>query len=148
MPSKRLPWCKTCIFTLLHISDLGMKSYASKVVTSLCSHLWLSCNRFYSTFWQIELTLYNPKDSVTGEFVSCNSKFCKEIGGGLSGCNANTSCMYTELYGDGSYTMGYYIEDIFQYERVSGDLETKSANGSVIFGYVQNPNCYHLSVVK
>lgn len=44
--------------------------------------------------------------------------------------------------------MGYYIEDIFQYERVSGDLETKSANGSVIFGYVQNPNCYHLSVVK
>ncbi|KAL6580803.1 hypothetical protein OROMI_006726 [Orobanche minor] len=82
----------------------------------------------------IELTLYNPRESLTGKLVSCNQDFCKEIGGGLMGCTANTSCLYTELYGDGSYSMGYFVEDVVQYDRVSGDLQTKSANGSVIFG--------------
>ena len=87
-------------------------------------------------FWQIELPLYNPKDSLTGKLVSCEQEFCKEVGGGLSGCNANSSCLYTEVYGDGSYTIGYFVEDVVQYDRISGDLQTKSANGSVIFGYV------------
>ncbi|CAA0819807.1 Eukaryotic aspartyl protease family protein [Striga hermonthica] len=82
----------------------------------------------------IELTLYNPRESLTGKLVSCDQQFCKEIGGGLTGCRANTSCLYTEVYGDGSYTMGYFVEDIVQYDRVSGDLQTTSANGSVIFG--------------
>lgn len=87
-------------------------------------------------FWQIELTLYNPKDSLTGKLVSCGHEFCKEIGGGSTGCNANSSCLYTEVYGDGSYTIGYFVEDVVQYDRISGDLQTKSANGTVIFGYV------------
>ncbi|XP_051118251.1 aspartic proteinase 36 isoform X2 [Andrographis paniculata] len=82
----------------------------------------------------IELTLYNPKDSLTANLVSCNQPFCKAIGGGLSGCGANASCFYTEVYGDGSYSMGYFVEDVVQYDRVSGDLQTKSANGTVIFG--------------
>ncbi|KAH6834850.1 Eukaryotic aspartyl protease family protein [Perilla frutescens var. hirtella] len=82
----------------------------------------------------IELTLYDPKDSLTGKFVSCDQDFCKEIGGGLAGCNANSSCLYTESYRDGSYTIGYFVEDVVQYDRVSGDLQTKSTNGSVIFG--------------
>ncbi|GER33243.1 eukaryotic aspartyl protease family protein [Striga asiatica] len=85
----------------------------------------------------IELTLYNPRESLTGKLVSCDQQFCKEIGGGLTGCRANTSCLYTEVYGDGSYTMGYFVEDIVQYDRVSGDLQTTSANGSVIFGLRQ-----------
>ncbi|EYU32742.1 hypothetical protein ABFS82_14G041400 [Erythranthe guttata] len=99
---------------------------------------WVNCIQCHQCprrgYHDIELTLYNPKESLTGKLVPCNHGFCKEIGGGLSGCNANTSCLYTEVYGDGSYSMGYFVEDIVQYDRVSGDLETKSANGSVIFG--------------
>ena len=48
---------------------------------------------------------------------------------------ANVSCLYTEVYGDGSFSIGYFVKDVVQYDGVSGDLQTKSANGSVIFGY-------------
>ncbi|XP_047981764.1 aspartic proteinase 36-like isoform X2 [Salvia hispanica] len=99
---------------------------------------WVNCIQCHQCprrgYHGIELPLYSPKDSLTGKLVSCEEKFCKEIGGGLSGCNANSSCLYTEVYGDGSYTIGYFVEDVVQYDRISGDLETKSANGSVIFG--------------
>ncbi|KAF7837084.1 aspartic proteinase-like protein 2 [Senna tora] len=83
----------------------------------------------------IDLTLYNIKDSSTGKYAPCDQEFCKEINGGLlSGCTANMSCPYLEIYGDGSSTAGYFVKDVVLYEQVSGDLETASANGSVIFG--------------
>ncbi|KAA8531368.1 hypothetical protein F0562_006077 [Nyssa sinensis] len=83
----------------------------------------------------LELTLYDPMDSLTGKLISCDQEFCLEINGGqVSGCTANVSCLYTEVYGDGSFSIGYFVKDVVQYDRVSGDLQTKSANGSVIFG--------------
>ncbi|XP_076884884.1 aspartic proteinase 36-like [Bidens hawaiensis] len=81
------------------------------------------------------LTLYNPKDSFTGNVVTCSSAFCAEVNGGaVTGCKANASCLYYEYYGDGSFSVGYFVMDVVQYDSVSGDLETKLANGSVIFG--------------
>lgn len=44
------------------------------------------------------------------------------------------SCPYLEIYGDGSSTAGYFVKDVVQYDSVAGDLKTKTANGSVIFG--------------
>ncbi|XP_017975337.1 PREDICTED: aspartic proteinase-like protein 2 isoform X2 [Theobroma cacao] len=83
----------------------------------------------------IDLTLYDIKDSATGKLVSCDQEFCYAINGGpLAGCTANMSCPYLEIYGDGSSTAGYFVKDIVLYDRVSGNLETSSANGSVIFG--------------
>ncbi|KAB2039544.1 hypothetical protein ES319_D02G017100v1 [Gossypium barbadense] len=83
----------------------------------------------------IDLTLYNIEDSATGKLVSCDQDFCYAINGGpLAGCTANMSCPYLEIYGDGSSTAGYFVNDIVLYDRVSGDLKTSSANGSVIFG--------------
>ncbi|XVE84545.1 hypothetical protein DITRI_Ditri17bG0021700 [Diplodiscus trichospermus] len=83
----------------------------------------------------IDLTLYDIKDSATGKLVSCDQEFCYAINGGpLAGCTANMSCPYLEIYGDGSSTAGYFVKDIVLYDRVSGDLKTSSANGSVIFG--------------
>ncbi|KAL3506606.1 hypothetical protein ACH5RR_031988 [Cinchona calisaya] len=88
----------------------------------------------------LELTQYNPKDSLTGKLVACDQEFCKEIMRGSSGCTANETCLYTEVYGDGSFSMGYFVEDFVQYDRVSGDLQTQSANGSVIFGCGAGPS--------
>ncbi|KAK1435298.1 hypothetical protein QVD17_01059 [Tagetes erecta] len=83
----------------------------------------------------LELTQYDPVDSFTGKLVTCSSEFCAEINGGaVSGCTANASCLYNENYGDGSYSIGYFVMDAVQYDSVSGDLETKLANGSVTFG--------------
>ena len=94
------------------------------------------CICFIDMLWlQIDLTLYNFKDSATGKLVSCDQEFCYAINGGpLAGCMANMSCPYLEIYGDGSSTAGYFVKDIVLYDRVSGDLKTSSANGSVIFG--------------
>ncbi|KAJ7957322.1 Aspartic proteinase-like protein 2 [Quillaja saponaria] len=83
----------------------------------------------------IDLTLYNRQESSSGKLVPCDQEFCKEINGGpLTGCTSNMSCPYLEIYGDGSSTAGYFVKDFVQYDQVSGDLQTASANGSVIFG--------------
>ncbi|KAF3493206.1 hypothetical protein DY000_02058184 [Brassica cretica] len=74
-----------------------------------------------------------PKRSNLG--VSIDSPLSIVISGGpLSGCKANMSCPYLEIYGDGSSTAGYFVKDVVQYDSVAGDLKTKTANGSVIFG--------------
>ncbi|XP_027119384.1 aspartic proteinase 36 isoform X2 [Coffea arabica] len=89
----------------------------------------------------LELTQYNPKDSLTGQLITCEWEFCKEImRDSSSGCTSNETCLYTEVYGDGSFSMGYFVEDFVQYDRVSGDLQTQSANGSVIFGCGAGPS--------
>lgn len=86
-------------------------------------------------FWQIDLTLYDVKESSTGNLVPCTTGFCLEVNDGpLSGCTANMTCPYLQIYGDGSSTAGYFVKDVVFYDRVSGDLQTTSANGSVIFG--------------
>lgn len=85
--------------------------------------------------WQIELSLYDIKQSSTGKLIPCNQEFCLAVNGGpLSGCTANMSCPYLQIYGDGSSTAGYFVKDFVLYDQVSGDLQTTSSNGSVIFG--------------
>ncbi|KAK3021909.1 hypothetical protein RJ639_047626, partial [Escallonia herrerae] len=101
--------------------------------------MWVNCIQCRECpkrgYHGLELTLYDPKESLTGKLVSCEHEFCLEVNdGSVSGCKANVSCLYTEVYGDGSYSIGYFINDVVQYDRVSGDLQTKLANGSVIFG--------------
>lgn len=83
----------------------------------------------------MELTPYDLEESTTGKLVSCDEQFCLEVNGGpLSGCTTNMSCPYLQIYGDGSSTAGYFVKDYVQYDRVSGDLETTAANGSIKFG--------------
>ncbi|XP_059653294.1 aspartic proteinase 36 isoform X2 [Cornus florida] len=101
--------------------------------------MWVNCIQCKECpergYHGLELTLYNPKDSLTGKLVSCDQQFCLDIhGSSASSCMANQSCLYTQSYGDGSFSIGYFVKDVVQYDRVSGDLQTKSANGSVIFG--------------
>ncbi|EPS70117.1 hypothetical protein M569_04638, partial [Genlisea aurea] len=125
----------------LYYAEIGIgtpsKDYYVQVDTG-SDITWVNCIQCqdcpHKGYNGIDLTLYNPRDSLTGKLVSCDHKFCKDIGGGLPGCTANMTCVYTEIYGDGSYIMGYVVEDVLQYGLVSGDLHTDSANGSVLFG--------------
>ncbi|XP_038690226.1 aspartic proteinase 39-like isoform X2 [Tripterygium wilfordii] len=101
--------------------------------------MWVNCIQCKgcptSSSLGIELTLYNIKASSTGQLVSCESQFCYEVSGGrLPGCQPNITCPYLEIYGDGSSTAGYFVKDVVQYDKVSGDLQTTSSNGSVMFG--------------
>ncbi|KAF5454894.1 hypothetical protein F2P56_024526 [Juglans regia] len=83
----------------------------------------------------IELTLYDPKSSSTSSLVTCEQDFCKSTyDGPLPGCRPDLLCQYNVAYGDGSSTSGYFVEDNVQLDRVTGDHEVASENGSVIFG--------------
>ncbi|PWA92332.1 Aspartic peptidase [Artemisia annua] len=101
--------------------------------------MWINCAHCQTClkkgYHGLDLTLYNPNESLTSARVTCDQKFCADINRGtVGGCRPNVSCMFTEYYKDGSGSLGYFIRDVVQYDSVSGDLETKLANGSVIFG--------------
>ena len=84
---------------------------------------------------QIDLTLYDPKASATGEMVTCDQDFCTAAAQGpIPGCTSNLNCVYSTVYGDGSSSTGYFVRDVVQYNQVSGNLQTTPANGSVVFG--------------
>nr|KAJ0192807.1 hypothetical protein LSAT_V11C800388870 [Lactuca sativa] len=80
--------------------------------------------------------LYDPKASTTAKIVSCDQGICSSILKGATGnCKVGTRCSYSVNYGDGSSATGYFVRDIVQLDRVSGDLQTTSMNGSIAFGY-------------
>ncbi|XP_047313871.1 aspartic proteinase 36-like [Impatiens glandulifera] len=62
--------------------------------------------------------------------LSLEQRFCI----GTPDCAANVTCLYTEVYGDGSYSLGYFVKDLVQYDGVSEDLQTMTTNQSFIFG--------------
>ncbi|KAL7587643.1 hypothetical protein Lser_V15G35673 [Lactuca serriola] len=80
--------------------------------------------------------LYDPKASTTAKIVSCDQGICSSIlKGAIGNCKVGTRCSYSVNYGDGSSATGYFVRDIVQLDRVSGDLQTTSMNGSIAFGY-------------
>ncbi|KAL9234866.1 hypothetical protein vseg_009684 [Gypsophila vaccaria] len=100
--------------------------------------LWVNCagcdNCPDKSGLGIELNLYDPKSSSTANLINCDEKQCALIyQGALSGCEANMLCQYEVTYGDGSTTSGYFVEDTFHYDEVSGRQQT-IGNGSVVFG--------------
>ncbi|KAM7280709.1 hypothetical protein ACFE04_007843 [Oxalis oulophora] len=83
----------------------------------------------------VPLTLYDPKGSSTSNLVTCDQDFCTSTyDGQLPGCKPNLLCQYDVVYGDGSSTAGYFVKDSIQLDRVTGNLETGTTNGSVVFG--------------
>ncbi|XP_038678776.1 aspartic proteinase 39-like isoform X2 [Tripterygium wilfordii] len=130
----------------LYYAKIGIgtpsKDYYVQVDTGT-DRIWVNCIHCKgcptSSSLGIELTLYDIKDSSTGQLVSCESQFCYEVSGGaLPGCHPNETCTYLEIYGDGSSTFGYLVEDVMQYDKISGDIQTTSSNGTIMFGCGQS----------
>ncbi|MCL7028722.1 hypothetical protein MKW94_028816 [Papaver nudicaule] len=83
----------------------------------------------------IKLKLYNPKASLSAKLVTCKQDFCSATyDGGIPGCTSDMLCEYRVVYGDGSSTDGYFVNDLVKYDQVSGNSATMSANASVTFG--------------
>lgn len=84
---------------------------------------------------QMDLSLYDPKESKTSNAVPCDSDFCTSTyGGPLSNCKQDMSCTYGITYGDGSTTSGNFVKDYLTFSKVNGNLHTVPDNSSVIFG--------------
>ncbi|XP_006653274.2 aspartic proteinase 36 isoform X2 [Oryza brachyantha] len=128
--------------TGLYYTEIGIgtptKRYYVQVDTG-SDILWvncISCDRCpRKSGLGLELTLYDPKDSSTGNMISCDQGFCSATYGGLlPGCTTSLPCEYSVMYGDGSSTTGFFVSDLLQFDQVSGDGQTRPANSSVTFG--------------
>ncbi|KAI3873230.1 hypothetical protein MKX03_031700 [Papaver bracteatum] len=53
---------------------------------------------------------------------------------GTHGCTSDMLCEYRVVYGDGSSTDGYLVDDMVQYDQVSRNVSTMSANATITFG--------------
>ncbi|KAL5703183.1 hypothetical protein ACHQM5_028307 [Ranunculus cassubicifolius] len=102
---------------------------------------WINCIRCtqcpITSTLGVNLTLYNPSSSVNSELIKCDNDFCTSNGTSPHpGCvpASAVNCVYRVAYGDGSSSTGYFVKDLIQYDRVSGNLETAPTNSSVVFG--------------
>ncbi|KAI4342871.1 hypothetical protein MLD38_027437 [Melastoma candidum] len=128
--------------TGLYFTKIGMGTppkYFYVQVDTGSDLLWLNCIDCIKcprkSDLGIKLSLYDPKISSTANLVTCDEGFCTATySGPLPGCKPELLCQYNVVYGDGSSTSGYFVRDNVQFDAVTGDLQTSSANGSVIFG--------------
>lgn len=101
----------------------------SFVVIVECLHLIII------DYWQIKLTLYDSKSSSTAKRVTCDDDFCTLISSSqASTCQSGSPCKYIVVYGDGSSTNGYFVRDTVQLDQVTGNHQTRSTNGNIVFG--------------
>ncbi|XP_058093581.1 aspartic proteinase 36-like isoform X2 [Magnolia sinica] len=126
----------------LYFAEIGVgtppKSYYVQVDTG-SDILWVNCIGCRrcprKSDLGIKLTLYDLKESSTGSVVTCDQPFCTSaFDGQIPGCSSDVPCQYSVLYGDGSTTTGYYVQDTLEYNLVTGNLQTAPANATVVFG--------------
>lgn len=78
---------------------------------------------------------YDVKASSTGQLITCDQEFCSTVFNSPNpNCKVGMNCEYVVSYGDGSKTQGYFVRDVFSFDRVTGDRQTSVMNGSVAFG--------------
>ncbi|XP_010549874.1 PREDICTED: aspartic proteinase-like protein 2 isoform X2 [Tarenaya hassleriana] len=82
---------------------------------------------------ELGLTLYDKDTSSTAKSITCDDKFCSLISE-KSECRSGSTCQYVIVYGDHSSTNGYFVRDIVHLDLVTGNLQTGSTNGTVVFG--------------
>ncbi|XP_019193699.1 PREDICTED: aspartic proteinase-like protein 2 isoform X2 [Ipomoea nil] len=101
--------------------------------------LWVNCAGCYKcpkkSNLGINLSLYDMKSSSTAKEVTCDQDFCTTMfNAPYSDCKVGMPCEYQVTYGDGSRTAGYFVQDYIHFDQVTGNLQTKSMNGSIAFG--------------
>ncbi|EOY09779.1 Eukaryotic aspartyl protease family protein, putative isoform 2 [Theobroma cacao] len=128
--------------TGLYFAKIGLgnpsKDYYVQVDTG-SDILWVNCGGCdkcpTKSDLGIQLTLYDPRSSSTSSLVYCDQDFCTSTyDGPLPGCKPYLQCQYNVVYGDGSSTAGYFVKDTIHLQQVTGNLQTGSTNGTVIFG--------------
>lgn len=125
----------------LYYAKIGLgspsKDYFVQVDTG-SDLLWVNCIQCTTCHKKsgldIKLTLYDPKESATGQVVGCDTDFCSSLFDGSPVCTDNKLCQYRVRYADGSQTDGYYVKDLLQYTQATGNGVGSPGNGSVIFG--------------
>ncbi|KAJ0237223.1 Eukaryotic aspartyl protease family protein [Hirschfeldia incana] len=81
----------------------------------------------------VDLTPYDSDASSSAKSVSCDDSFCSYVNQ-ISECHSGSRCKYIIQYGDQSSTSGYLVRDVMHLDLVTGNRQTGSTNGTIIFG--------------
>ncbi|KAK4763828.1 hypothetical protein SAY87_013266 [Trapa incisa] len=83
----------------------------------------------------IDLKPYDLNSSHSGKLVTCDQKFCAvATGKSVDTCKEDMLCQYSVVYGDGSTTSGYFVEDNIHLNQVSGNFHSSLTSANVKFG--------------
>ncbi|MCL7052092.1 hypothetical protein MKW94_008847 [Papaver nudicaule] len=102
--------------------------------------LWVNCAQCSpcakkTDIDNLNLKIYDPRNSSTARLVPCSSGFCTEFNQGpIPSCSSNGVCGYGLQYGDGSESVGYFVKDVIEFDQVFGDHQTTTSNASIAFG--------------
>ncbi|CAN6889135.1 unnamed protein product [Brassica oleracea] len=98
--------------------------------------LWVNCAGCISCPRKsdlVDLTPYDSDASSTAKSVSCDDSFCSYVNQ-ISQCQSGSTCKYIIQYGDQSSTSGHLVRDVVHLDLVTGNRQTGSTNGTIIFG--------------
>lgn len=83
----------------------------------------------------IKLSFYDPKGSSSSHLVGCDDSQCTMIySSSFDNCKPDVLCYYQITYGDSSTTSGYFVEDEFHYDMMTGNSQITKRNSSIVFG--------------
>ncbi|XP_062012463.1 aspartic proteinase 36-like isoform X1 [Rosa rugosa] len=126
-------------FTILGIGNPSHDYYVE--VDTASNLFWVSCAECgkgcpdRSEIIGVKLTHYDRNSSSTSKVVSCGDNFCTSPSvKDISDCKRDEKCNYHLQYADKDKTSGYFVKDDVQFQKASGNFQTSSTSGSVIFG--------------
>ncbi|XP_073131844.1 aspartyl protease family protein At5g10770-like [Henckelia pumila] len=94
---------------------LGTPAKTLSLVFDTASDLtWTQCQPCARSCHQQEDPIFNPSSSSSYSNVSCNSAQCSQLfsaTGNSPGCVSGTTCIYSLIYGDQSFTVGILSKD-------------------------------------
>ncbi|XP_043725764.1 aspartyl protease family protein At5g10770-like [Telopea speciosissima] len=73
---------------------------------------WIQCQPCVVQCYSQKDTIFNPSTSSTYSNISCGSNACKQLQSATGNSRpCATACIYQIVYGDGSYSVGYFARD-------------------------------------
>ncbi|XP_076953290.1 aspartic proteinase 36-like [Bidens hawaiensis] len=141
--------------TDLHIGGSSNPTYVGLYYTKICigsppkayhvqidtgsDIMWVNCagcvNCPKTSDLGVPLSLYDPQESSSSRTVACEEDFCTiELDPSNNRCVLGTPCPYIVKYSDGSSKAGYFVNDIVQLNKISGNLKTTNMTGNIMFG--------------
>ncbi|XP_078443741.1 aspartyl protease family protein At5g10770-like [Wolffia australiana] len=74
---------------------------------------WVQCEPCIGSCYAQQGPIFDPRNSTSYKNISCDSPECSDLipaTGHNSGCSSG-SCVYGVLYGDGSFSVGFYAQE-------------------------------------
>ncbi|KAI0519501.1 hypothetical protein KFK09_006950 [Dendrobium nobile] len=122
--------------TNLYIVNIGLGTPTNSFTVAIDTGsdlTWTQCVPCDNCYTQKD-PFYDPTQSSTFADIPCNSQYCIDLEN--FGCSSTSTCLYHEIYGDGSYTNGSFIQDTFTFsdDAIPNFRYGCGHNNSVSFG--------------